>query len=150
MRHRPPSRLRLRALATGVALVATAMVLAACASPASTSASTSGAGPSPTPTSTGSPDTWTGTGLLTRKGSDAFSWWALQTDSGEVWQLELPPTLPAQALQTRQNCRMQARGQPSPALLGTKRLRVSSLSAVPRPELGAPENQRCQFSLPAP
>ena len=146
MRHCPPGLHHLRALATGVALVATGMVLAACASPASTS----GAGPSPTRTGTGSPDTWTGTGLLTRKGSDAFSWWALQTDSGEVWQLELPPTLPTQALQTKQNCRMQASGQPGAALLGTKRLRVSSLSAVPRLELGAPENQRCRYSLPAP
>lgn len=136
----------LRALATGVALLVTGMVLVACASqmPAS------GSGPSPAQTDAGSPDTWTGSGLLTRKGSDAFSWWALQTDSGEVWQLELPPSLPTQALQTKQNCRMQASGQPGAALLGTKRLRVSSLSAIPRPELGAPENQRCQFSLPAP
>lgn len=127
-------------------LLATGMVLVACAS----QVPTSGPGPSPAQTGTGSPDTWTGSGLLTRKGSDALSWWALQTDSGEVWQLELPPSLPTQALQTQQNCRMQASGQPGAGLLATRRLRVSSLSAVPRPELGAAENQRCQFSLPTP
>lgn len=122
------------------------MGLAGCASPESTTA------PAPSAAREGndSATAWSGVGLLTRKGSAPFSWWALQTDSGQVWRLELPATLPETALEPRQNCQVKASGHASDGLLGTRLLQLSSLIGLQRPELGAPENLRCQFSLKVP
>ncbi len=117
--------------------------LAACASPESATA----AGPRPARVDNDSVTAWTGVGLLTRKGSAPFSWWALQTDSGQVWRLELPATLPDATLEPRQNCQVEASGDASNGLLGKRVLQLSSLKGLQRPELGAPENLRCQFSL---
>ncbi len=94
--------------------------------------------------------TWTGSGMLTRKGNAPFSWWALQVESGEVWRLELPSTLPESALEARQNCKVLVSGYASDGLLGTRLLQVRSISGIQRPELGGPENLRCQFSLTTP
>jgi|GEM_PF-3599668 len=120
--------------------------LAGCASPGSATAP----GPSPARDSHDSATTWSGVGLLTLKGSAPFSWWALQTDSGQVWRLELPTTLPTTALEPRQNCQVKAVGAASDGLLGTRLLQLRSLEGLQRPELGAPENLRCQFSFTAP
>jgi len=120
--------------------------LAGCASPEARTPSS----PPPVQTGVKAAASWEGVGLLTLKGNAPFSWWALQVDSGEVWRLELPSTLPGSALEARQNCKVQVSGHASGALLGTRLLQVSSVKGLQRPELGAPENQRCQFSLTAP
>ena len=137
MSHTTNPLRRVLALACGMGLVA-------CASPGmpAVGSPSSSAGPSETAA------TWVG--VLTRKGNAPFQWWALQTDAGQVWQLELPTPVPSQALESRQNCRVQASGQPAEGLLGARLLRLDRLSGVPDPALGAPENQRCQFSLTVP
>lgn len=118
--------------------------LVGCASP--------GTGPSSSPAPLSPPSEAANTleGVLTRKGNDPFLWWALQTDSGQVWQLELPPAFADPSLVSKQNCRVQARGHAAQGPLGLRLLRLNHLSGVQRPELGAPENLRCQFSIPAP
>lgn len=89
-------------------------------------------------------------GVLSRKGNAPFAWWALQTDSGEVWELELPGAGAEQALLPRQNCRVLIQGHSTQGLRGAGQLHPSRLSGVRRPELGEPENQRCQFAFPGP
>ena len=54
------------------------------------------------------------------------------------------------ALEPRQNCQVKASGDASDGLLGTRLLQLRSLVGLQRPELGAPENLRCQFSFTAP
>lgn len=127
-----------------VLALACSMGLVACANPGMPAVGS--------PTSSTAPlepdATWVG--VLTRKGNTPFQWWALQTDAGQVWQLELPAPIPSQALESRQNCRVRASGEPAEGLLGARLLRLDRLSGVPDPALGAPENQRCQFSLTVP
>lgn len=89
-------------------------------------------------------------GVLSRKGNAPFAWWALQTDSGEVWEFELPGAGAEQALLPRQNCRVQVQGHSAQGLRGAGQLYPSRLSGVRRPELGEPESQRCQFAFPGP
>jgi len=88
-------------------------------------------------------------GWLSRKGSDASAWWALQEPSGTVWRLELPAGTPSMALESRQNCPIQAAGSAKPGPLGRPVLQADSLSGLIRPQVGDLENQRCQFQLPA-
>jgi len=125
--------------------LALGLALAGCAHPGSSTAQA----PSPARDGLDSAAIWSGVGLLTLKGSAPFSWWALQTDSGQLWRLELPATLPSTALEPRQNCQVTASGAASDGLLGSHLLHLHSLEGMPRPELGAPENLRCQFSLKA-
>jgi hypothetical protein len=136
----PTTSLRLiLALALGLGMTA-------CASPEATTAP----GLSPAHGGHDSATTWSGAGLLTLKGNPPFSWWALQTDLGQVWRLELPASMPAATLEPRQNCQVKASGKASEGLLGVPLLQLSSIQGVQRPELGAPENLRCQFSFTRP
>ena len=89
-------------------------------------------------------------GVLSRKGNAPFAWWALQTDSGEVWELELPGAGAEQSLMPRQNCRVLVQGRSTQGLRGAGQLHPARLSGVQRPELGEPENRRCRFAFPAP
>ena len=129
-----------------ILVLAGGLGLTGCGSPGTPGTATTARPTQPGPA--GAAESWTG--VLTRKGNAPFSWWALQVESGEVWRLELPSTLPESALEPRQNCKVLVSGYASDGLLGTRLLQVRSISGIQRPELGGPENLRCQFSLTTP
>lgn len=129
-----------------ILVLAGGLGLTGCGSPGTPGTATTARPTQPGPA--GAAESWTG--VLTRKGNAPFPWWALQTDAGQVWQLELPAALPDQALASKQNCWVQAHGTAADGLLGARLLRLDHLVGLQRPELGGPENQRCQFSLPGP
>jgi hypothetical protein len=66
-------------------------------------------------------------GLLTRKGSEPGSWWAITDDAGKVWKIDHPPPALEQALQRRQNQRIAVDAAPRGMYLGFTQIAIVRL-----------------------
>lgn len=70
-------------------------------------------------------------GLLTLKGPDIGSWWALTDASGVVWRLEAVNTVQSEPWKLWQNRRVEVNGAVSGSYLAIQVLRVNSLRLKP-------------------
>lgn len=70
-------------------------------------------------------------GLLTLKGPDIGSWWALTDASGVVWRLEAVNAVQSEPWKLWQNRRVEVNGAVSGSYLAIQVLRVNSLRLKP-------------------
>lgn len=86
--------------------------------------------PTPQASHTEAAKTVTLVGLLTRKGPDMDSWWALTGDDGAVWKLEPSDANQVAQFQRWQNSRTRIKGVTAGFMLTTPILRVERIELL--------------------